>query len=207
MLKRMKYQHLVSDIKSQGWTVHIFPFELGCRGFATNSLYKFLSRLGSNSHLRKCPKSRTAEAASRGSAWVWSKYLAAARVTWDPSDLCCTNSGRGELPQGTEYRVSSPHSLAPPPTVLDSILYSVWKAAKCCKSHKSCKRRKSRNFAAFAAFVTFSDICCFCSFSGLKFLLKSHKLFTGGFYVNLRLFIKKTGYWPCMCFLWCCMVY
>ena len=39
--KRGKYQDLVSDIQAQGWTVHLFPFELGCQGFATNSLYKF----------------------------------------------------------------------------------------------------------------------------------------------------------------------
>ena len=79
--KRGKYQDLVSDIQARGWTVHLFPFELGCRGFATNTLFKFLSRLGANSRLRKSAMSRAAEAASRGSAWVWSKYLAAARVT------------------------------------------------------------------------------------------------------------------------------
>ena len=79
--KRAKYQDLVSDIKSRGWSVHCFPFEIGCRGFATNSLYAFISRLGATSRLRKSMTSKASEAASRGSAWVWSKYLAAARVT------------------------------------------------------------------------------------------------------------------------------
>ena len=79
--KRAKYQDLVSDIKSRGWSVHCFPFEIGCRGFATNSLHAFISRLGASNRLRKAMMSKASEAASRGSAWVWSKYLAAARAT------------------------------------------------------------------------------------------------------------------------------
>ncbi len=79
--KRAKYQDLVSDIKARGWTVHCFPFEVGCRGFSTNSLYTFISRIGAGSRLRKSVLSKASEAASRGSAWVWSKYLAAARAT------------------------------------------------------------------------------------------------------------------------------
>ena len=79
--KRAKYQELVSDIKARGWTVHCFPFEVGCRGFTTNSLCTFVSRLGAGSRIRKSVMSKASEAASRGSAWVWSKYLAAARVT------------------------------------------------------------------------------------------------------------------------------
>ena len=49
--KRAKHQELVFDIESRGWTVHLFPFELKCLGFSTNSLYKFISRLGTSSRL------------------------------------------------------------------------------------------------------------------------------------------------------------
>ena len=79
--KRAKYQDLVSDIRSHGWTAHCFPFEVGCRGYATNSLYTFISRLGAGNRMKKSLMCKASEAASRGSAWVWSKYLAAARVT------------------------------------------------------------------------------------------------------------------------------
>ncbi len=68
-----------------------FPFEVECRGYPSNSLPLFFSRLGAVTDMRPdlvvwSKRSRVviigelAYAASRGSAWVWRKYQAAART-------------------------------------------------------------------------------------------------------------------------------
>ncbi len=71
---------LVHECETRGWKVHCYPFEVGCRGFPSNSLPLFFSRLGAGSRLRRCLLAQAADAASRGSAWVWRKYQAAART-------------------------------------------------------------------------------------------------------------------------------
>ncbi len=78
--KRAKYLDLVHECETRGWRVHCFPFEVGCRGFPSNSLPLFFSRLGAGSRLRRRLLAQAADAASRGSAWVWRKYQAAART-------------------------------------------------------------------------------------------------------------------------------
>ncbi len=78
--KKAKYLDLVHECETRGWTVFCFPFEVGCRGYPSNSLPLFFSRLGAGSRLRRRILSQAADAASRGSAWVWRKYQAAART-------------------------------------------------------------------------------------------------------------------------------
>ena len=60
-------------------TFHDLRYVLICDSFPTNSLCQFFSRLGASRCLKKSILSKVSEAASRGSAWVWSKYLAGAR--------------------------------------------------------------------------------------------------------------------------------
>ncbi len=59
--------------------------------------------------------SKASEAASRGSAWVWSKYLATAHVTYSPSDLCRTKGERGAAAKRLVLIVKYCRSLCPPP--------------------------------------------------------------------------------------------
>ena len=44
--KSLKYADLVADCKDKGWSVWLFPVEVGCRGFPARSVWKLLTRLG-----------------------------------------------------------------------------------------------------------------------------------------------------------------
>ena len=44
--KRAKYQELVEQCRSNGWSTLCEPFEVGCRGFAGRSLCRLLAKLG-----------------------------------------------------------------------------------------------------------------------------------------------------------------
>ena len=51
--KRSKYNHIVEEGKLKGWTVSIWPVEVGCRGFPANSMAAFLRALGLTGKNRK----------------------------------------------------------------------------------------------------------------------------------------------------------
>ena len=64
--KRLKYAHLMADCKDKGWSVWLFPVEVGCRGFPAQSVWKLLARLDTQDNNKK-----TVEAAERSSCWIW----------------------------------------------------------------------------------------------------------------------------------------
>lgn len=70
-LKRAKYQDLVEEAKITGWHALLFPYEVGCRGYPSNTLHYMLRKLGiPRPELRKAMKSIGAVAES-SSRWLW----------------------------------------------------------------------------------------------------------------------------------------
>ena len=72
-LKRDKYSELVTDIKNKGWSCWCQPVEVGCRGFASSSMWKTLSLLGVCGRKRNTIIRDMCNAAEIGSRWVWMK--------------------------------------------------------------------------------------------------------------------------------------
>lgn len=69
--KMAKYEELVIDCRKQGWKARCIPIEVGCRGFAGQSLCKALSALGINGVARRGAVKNTTEAAEKASRWLW----------------------------------------------------------------------------------------------------------------------------------------
>ena len=71
--KRAKYANLVEECRRRGWRARCVPIEVGCRGFAAQSLCKAYSMLGvTGARQRKAIKT-TIEAAEKASRWLWIK--------------------------------------------------------------------------------------------------------------------------------------
>ena len=71
--KLLKYQQLVEDCQGNGWKARCLPVEVGCRGFAGQSLWQALRLLGLHGMARKKLIAEVCEEAERASRWVWSK--------------------------------------------------------------------------------------------------------------------------------------
>ena len=71
--KLCKYQELVDDCKSNGWKTWCLPVEVGCRGFAGQSLWQALRLLGITGMARKKLIGEVCQEAERASKWVWTK--------------------------------------------------------------------------------------------------------------------------------------
>uniref|UniRef100_A0A3B1JAJ2 Reverse transcriptase domain-containing protein n=1 Tax=Astyanax mexicanus TaxID=7994 RepID=A0A3B1JAJ2_ASTMX len=69
--KRTKYEELVIDCRKQGWKAKCMPIEVGCRGFAGQSLYKTLSALGITGMERRRAIKKIMEEAEKASRWLW----------------------------------------------------------------------------------------------------------------------------------------
>ena len=79
--KLTRYSELAADCSDRGWKVFSFPFEVGCRGFVSRSLNKWFRELGfSNRESRQACRAAS-EAAEKGSAWVWTKYVQRSKAT------------------------------------------------------------------------------------------------------------------------------
>ena len=74
-----------------GWKVYFFAIEVGCRGFPTSSLSKFLSSLGIVGKRKSQSIDRICDRAEQASFWIWCKRAEA----WDPGPLRLT---RGRKP-------------------------------------------------------------------------------------------------------------
>ncbi|XP_060744927.1 uncharacterized protein LOC132858560 [Tachysurus vachellii] len=70
--KRAKYEGLVNDCHNQGWKARCLPVEVGCRGFAGQSLYRAYTALGITGERRRAICNST-EAAEKASRWLWIK--------------------------------------------------------------------------------------------------------------------------------------
>lgn len=70
---REKYEFLVSNCHRQGWRARSLPMEVGCRGFAGQSLCKAYTALGITGERRKQAIHNSMEAAERTSSCLWIK--------------------------------------------------------------------------------------------------------------------------------------
>ncbi|XP_076844394.1 uncharacterized protein LOC143489330 [Brachyhypopomus gauderio] len=69
--KRAKYAELVSECRSKGWKARCEPVEVGCRGFAGQSLPRTLKVLGIKGQLCRRAIRNSIEAAEKASRWLW----------------------------------------------------------------------------------------------------------------------------------------
>lgn len=71
--KRAKFEELVGEYRSGGWRTLCNSIEVGCRGFAGQSLIRALKMLGvKGPHHRKAIKNIT-DATEKSSRWLWIK--------------------------------------------------------------------------------------------------------------------------------------
>jgi uncharacterized protein (DUF2126 family) len=71
--KRLRYSELLEECERAGWTTEFFTVEVGCRGFAGNSLRKWLVALGWSGSKVRMWSARACSAAEVGSAWIIGK--------------------------------------------------------------------------------------------------------------------------------------
>ena len=79
--KLARYSELVAECSDKGWKVSCFPFEVGCRGFVARSLQRWFRELGFSNRESKHACRAASEAAEKGSAWIWTKYVQRQRAT------------------------------------------------------------------------------------------------------------------------------
>ena len=70
-LKREKYEVIVQEGKTRGWTVRVWSVEVGCRGFPAASMTRFLKDIGIGGGERSRALKRIGEAAEEGSKAIW----------------------------------------------------------------------------------------------------------------------------------------
>ena len=66
-----KYDPLCEAIKLKGWTVHLFPIEVGARGFSATTVKSCLSRLGFCGKLLKSTLKALSIASLKASFYIW----------------------------------------------------------------------------------------------------------------------------------------
>lgn len=73
-LKAARYEMLVEEVRQNGWKVHCFPVEVGCRGFPSRSLRRMWKALGMLPSKIRTACKRTGEEAERCSRWLWLRH-------------------------------------------------------------------------------------------------------------------------------------
>ncbi|CAG2195345.1 unnamed protein product [Mytilus edulis] len=68
-----KYQQLVEDCKQRGWRTWCMAIEVGCRGFAGQSMWRALKTLGVEGAERKKLITEVCREAEVASQWIWRK--------------------------------------------------------------------------------------------------------------------------------------
>ncbi|KAK0148843.1 hypothetical protein N1851_010754 [Merluccius polli] len=69
--KRAKYAELVEECRSNGWRARCEPIEVGCRGFAGQSLCRAYNILGITGASKRRAIKEATEAAEVASRWLW----------------------------------------------------------------------------------------------------------------------------------------
>ena len=70
-VKFEKYEPLATSIRSRGWIVHLFPVEIGARGYCSNSVKSCLSRLGLSSKSVRLSLKQLSLASLTASFQIW----------------------------------------------------------------------------------------------------------------------------------------
>ena len=71
--KMNKYQEIVEESKLRGWSTSLFAVEVGCRGFPSTSLQKFLRCIGLQTRTQKRALKAIGAVAESSSRWLWVK--------------------------------------------------------------------------------------------------------------------------------------
>ena len=71
--KMNKYQEIVEESKLRGWSTSLFAVEVGCRGFPSTSLQKFLRSIGLQTRTQKRALKVIGAVAESSSRWLWIK--------------------------------------------------------------------------------------------------------------------------------------
>ncbi|KAL1276035.1 hypothetical protein QQF64_035658 [Cirrhinus molitorella] len=85
--KLKKYQGLILESQQNGWKAWNLPVEVGCRGFAGQSLWRTLGLLGIEGMARKRLVGKVTEQAESASHWIWIQR----EVRWQ------SQSGEGQI--------------------------------------------------------------------------------------------------------------
>ncbi|XP_052224110.1 uncharacterized protein LOC127839765 [Dreissena polymorpha] len=81
-LMKAKYQDLADVCRERGWKTWIFPVEIGCRGFPSQSVWKMFGALGAEGRVRKTTIHALDKTDERSSSWLW---LRRSEPNWKPS--------------------------------------------------------------------------------------------------------------------------
>ena len=71
--KRSKYQELVEQCQQKSWKIHYDPVEVGCRGFAGQSLGRALAKIGIVGAARVRALKDITNTVLKASKWIWLK--------------------------------------------------------------------------------------------------------------------------------------
>ena len=69
--KMDRYESLRAEYEERGWSCHVTPIEVGCRGFLGRTTSAYLTKLGLRSQARKKATQRLQAAAEKASSWIW----------------------------------------------------------------------------------------------------------------------------------------
>ena len=71
--KKSKYQELVELCQQKSWKIHYDPVEVGCRGFAGQSLNRALAKIGIVGAARVRALKDITNTVLKVSKWIWLK--------------------------------------------------------------------------------------------------------------------------------------
>ncbi|KAK7898520.1 hypothetical protein WMY93_019373 [Mugilogobius chulae] len=69
--KKLRYSQLAAEAEERGWSVLVYPVEVGCRGFVANSTIRLLKEVGITGRAQKKLIKELATAAEKSSHWLW----------------------------------------------------------------------------------------------------------------------------------------
>ena len=81
-LKKAKYEALAEECRDSGWRTTIFPVEVGCRGFPSQSVWRMFGALGIRGKAWKAAVHSLVTADERASSWLW---LQRSKSDWRPT--------------------------------------------------------------------------------------------------------------------------
>lgn len=73
--KREKYKGRINDCHIQGWKARCLPVEVGCRGFAGQSLCRAYTALYITSERKRRAIYNSTEASEKAFRWLWVKTV------------------------------------------------------------------------------------------------------------------------------------
>ncbi len=70
-----RYANLAADAEERGWTVKVYPVEVGCRGFVASSTIRLLKEVGFRGQVQRRIVRELATVAERSSHWLLLKRM------------------------------------------------------------------------------------------------------------------------------------